>query len=157
MKNITKIAIVVIVAVLVLVVIAAATSSPSDQEKGHEAYYNFELDTKTSFTSPEGYVETPPSGQKYVIAKVSLKNASAKNGVSDNPLYFVLDINGIQHSYDWDTYSYPGYHSPVSYTPGTQGYNYFVYVVPTSTSLSNAKIAFDGFPWEDVVYDPSKF
>jgi len=155
-----KVAILVVVLILAILAIGAiAASGPPNQDDNTsvhvDGYFDCSFVSGKSFTSSSGYTYTAPTGQIFVIAKITLKNVDYKNGIDNNPYNFKLSNNGILYTYDSSTYSYPKHSDTVTVMPGGQVSNYYLYVVPSG--INGASIYWNGGSWINVKYDPSQF
>jgi hypothetical protein len=79
-------------------------------------------------TSTLGEYYTAPSGYKYAIVQIYLKN-EADQTVSTNLYSWAFTVDGIQYNHDSSTYSDTINHQTVDVAKGGETENKFVYVV----------------------------
>ena len=129
---------IIIGAILVVVIVAiAATSSSVSKTDGSYNYGNME--TSSTFTSYTGFSHTASPGNVFIVVDIALENQNYKNGISNNPLYFELNIDGI--GYKWPLSS----KDIVSLSIGAKITFKLAFEVPSGTDISKASVSWNGF------------
>jgi len=143
--------------ILVVVILAAvcfiALETTLEGENSHvDGRYNYTFSTSTSFVNSDGDTVYAPDGQMYVVADIILMNIDWHNGISDDPSDFELEVNEERIQAAPDTYLYPPHSAPVVYVPGELGHNYYLYIVPIGTDVSDLHIIYTKS--NKITYDP---
>jgi len=144
--------------ILIVLILAAvgfiALETTLDKENSHvDGNYNYALDTSTSFVTSDGDTISAPGGQLYIIADIILMNIDWHSGISDDPSYFELEINGERVQAASETNLYPPHSAPTTYMPGEHGHNYYLFLVPAGTDKSDIHIIYTKS--NKVTYDPT--
>lgn len=148
------------VAIIAVAAIALSGNDKDDSNNSGSApvgYFDYSMSTKTSFIASGGGTITPSTGNVFVVAYISLKNVSYASGIIESVNNFALMYGAVKYTWSVSYVFYPGHaDSNMKYMPGGQGSAYYVFEVPSSIVLSNAKIVWDWYP-SNVAYDPSQF
>ena len=128
----------IIIGVIVLLIVGAiVVVSASSSEKTDGAYNYGNMKTANSFTSYTGYTQTPTAGNVFVVVDMALENQNYGNGISNNPLYFKLNIDGI--GYTWPSSS----KDIVSLSIGAKITFKLAFEVPAGIDISNASVSWN--------------
>jgi len=129
---------IIIGAALLVVVIVAIAATGSSVSKTDGAYNYGNMETEDHFTSYTGYGSTPSAGNVYVVMDVVLENQNYKNGISNNPLYFELEIGGIGYKFPLSSKEI------VSVLVGAKITFKLAFEVPSDVNISNASLKWNG-------------
>lgn len=144
MKKSTIIIICVVAAIIIIggVVTLGAIGKAVTKEDGQ---FNVKTECATSYNA-YGYTYTPEKGNVFVVATIALKNTDYKDGLSNNPLNFDLEYNGIKYGYELADYE------RVSVMPGHTIVFEICYEVPESVQGQEITFHYDGLGRVNVNY-----
>lgn len=107
--------------------------------------YDMTVEMCDSFHNDMDYTSKAEGGMQYVIIHFRLVNDSYGPGLDLNP-YFVkwtVTASGVIYSYDFDTYSHPGYHTAEAIMEGGQVDDVRVFQIPKELGLSDIKVTLE--------------